>query len=178
MEIWKKHPVHSELEVSSHGRVKLLDRVRKTSRGNRVYKGRIVKLFNQRTGKGKSMYQKCHLVINSSSQTNYWVHRLVAQTFLPNPDNLKYVDHKDNNGLNNYAKNLQWVTNSTNVNKSINDGNHKNINYHKGKSWNRISMELGSNNGHLVYRRIKRGWCIDCATSITTGGGRCTHASL
>jgi len=124
------------------------------------------------------MYQKCHLFINSTNKTNHWVHRLVAETFIPNPKGLKYIDHKDDNGLNNRSDNLQWVTNSINVVKSIAKGEHKNINYHNGKSWNMTSIELGSKNGHLVYTRMKRGWCIDCATTIRTGKGDCSHASL
>lgn len=176
MEQWKQHPQHNEVQASNQGRIKISDRIRQTDTGSRVYKGRVVKLFNQYTGKGNSMYQKCHLIINSTNKRNHWVHRIVAETFLPNPDKLKYVDHKDNNGLNNRPSNLQWVTNSINVTKSIAEGKHKNINYYNGKSWNMISIGLGSKNGHLVYRRVKRGWCMNCATTIRTGEGTCSHA--
>lgn len=40
----------------------------------------------------------------------YQVHRLVAQTFIPNPENKPFVHHKDLNHLNNSADNLMWVT--------------------------------------------------------------------
>lgn len=47
------------------------------------------------------------------------VHRLVAVAFIPNPQNLPQVDHKDDNGENNSVSNLQWVTSSQNIKKSF-----------------------------------------------------------
>lgn len=38
-----------------------------------------------------------------------YVHELVAETFVPNPNNYQYVKHKDGNKLNNHAVNLMWV---------------------------------------------------------------------
>jgi hypothetical protein len=43
------------------------------------------------------------------------VHRLVAETFIPNPDNKKTINHKDGNKLNNNTSNLEWSTHSENV---------------------------------------------------------------
>lgn len=40
--------------------------------------------------------------------TNYRIHRLVAQTFIPNPNNYKEINHKDHNPMNNYVENLEW----------------------------------------------------------------------
>ena len=47
------------------------------------------------------------------------VHRLVAETFLANPDNLPCIDHKDRNKANNAISNLRWVTYKTNNNNTI-----------------------------------------------------------
>lgn len=83
-------------------------------------KGYEGKYLISNTGKVKSLtynkllkpvlqngYLYIHLCKNSKDKV-YLLHRLVAQHFIPNPDNLPEVNHKDENKVNNDASNLEW----------------------------------------------------------------------
>lgn len=81
--------------------------------------GRIYSLTSKRFLKpftdGKKAYLYVDLTINHKL-TRYLVHRLVALLFIPNPEHLPYVNHKDENKKNNYVGNLEWCTAHYNVN--------------------------------------------------------------
>lgn len=51
-----------------------------------------------------------HIVLRYGIDKNVLIHRLVAEAFVPNPLNLRCVNHKDENKLNNCADNLEWCT--------------------------------------------------------------------
>lgn len=53
----------------------------------------------------------------------YYVHRLVAEAFVPNPDQHPIVNHKDENPLNSRADNLEWCTYSYNMSYGSAQGN-------------------------------------------------------
>lgn len=55
-------------------------------------------------------------LFNGKTYKHYSIHRLVASHFISNPNNLLYVNHKDENKLNNCVSNLEWCTASYNVN--------------------------------------------------------------
>lgn len=84
-------------EVCNYGLVKSLGK-RKT----------IMKIDVSKCG-----YAMIHLYKNGSYKRAL-VHRLVAEAFIPNPDNLPQVNHKDENKLNNRVDNLEWCTASYN----------------------------------------------------------------
>lgn len=93
-------------QVSNLGRVKSLTRIR--SNNNCVYRGRILK--SQLNNCGYEMIPLC----KESKRFLKSIHRLVAQAFIPNPDNLPEVNHL--NGKNdNRAESLEWNSKSDNM---------------------------------------------------------------
>lgn len=63
---------------------------------------------------GKSNYQRYIMCMGRGKHPK--IHRLVAEAFVPNPDNKPYVDHIDGNPLNNFYLNLRWTTSKENTN--------------------------------------------------------------
>ena len=98
MEVWRKIEGFETYSVSNKGNV----------RDDNT--GLLVKLF----GKDYvivSLYDK-----TASKKKALLVHRLVAKAFLPNPDNCPVVNHIDEDKQNNNVSNLEWCTQSYNVN--------------------------------------------------------------
>ena len=107
-EVWKSLPGVPGIEASTLGRVRTLDKMVWNGRGTYPIKGRVLK--QQDNGNGY-----LHVVLSMNGKTvTKKVHRLVAETFISNPDNLTEVNHKDCNRANNNVENLEWCTRSYN----------------------------------------------------------------
>lgn len=90
-EEWEKVPSDTSFEVSSFGRVRKNGEMREPFSLPIGYK--MIKLGNKK---------------------NVYVHRLVAEAFVPNPNRLPYVNHVDEDKTNNKASNLEWSSPSSN----------------------------------------------------------------
>lgn len=116
---WITVPSRPELEVTCCGSVRAkpisMDyyHMGRWGRMSRMVKTTSPKILKHRdNGKG----YRC---INRKNKTLY-VHRLIAETFLPNPDSLPEVNHKDGDKANNHVSNLEWVSKSQNAQHALN----------------------------------------------------------
>ena len=103
-EIWK--PIvgyEGYYEVSNFGRIKSVSRVVMMKNGAaRPIKEKMLHPRPQKSG-------YMNVTLSRDCKPNRLrVHRLVAEAFVPNPDNLPEVNHKDENKANNHADNLEW----------------------------------------------------------------------
>lgn len=111
-EIWRPIVGYEGLyEVSSYGRVRSLDRYVKCDYERyRLHKGKVLSPAKDRYG-----YLSVVLSCNGKHKT-ITVHRIVAQAFIPNPDNLPEINHRDEDKINNRVDNLEWCTAKYNMN--------------------------------------------------------------
>lgn len=101
-------------EVSNFGRVKSCTRTRLSKAGSlSVVRERIRKPRPDKNG-----YLEVALCKNGKLQY-FRCHRLVAEAFIPNPDHLPVINHKDENVSNNIVSNLEWCSVSYNTSYSI-----------------------------------------------------------
>lgn len=112
-EEWKDVKGYEELyQISNYGRVKSLT----TWNGNKYKKSytkrkKILKCTKQDTCKGKTKYYRYCVRLSKNKKSKYIkIHQLVAQAFIPNPNNYIIINHIDGNPLNNLITNLEWCT--------------------------------------------------------------------
>jgi hypothetical protein len=93
--VWKEYPINKIYFVSNTGEIK--------HKNGNILSGSLVNGYR---------------FVKLSDKTNKLVHRMVAQTFLENPDDLPVVDHLDRNPRNNCVDNLRWCTQKENMNNT------------------------------------------------------------
>jgi hypothetical protein len=82
-----------------------------------------------------------------SGQKQFKIHRLVAEAFIPNPDNLPFINHKDGVKTNNLPSNLEWVTPLGNVTHALRVGLTKSGAKHN----NTMPVQATPVNGHVGH---------------------------
>lgn len=110
-EIWKDVlDFEGHYQISCQGNLRSI----RSSQGN--YRERLKKTSLDRNG-----YENAHLWKQNNPSTHL-VHRLVAKAFLPNPENKATVNHKDGVKNNNILTNLEWCTQSENLQHAFDTG--------------------------------------------------------
>lgn len=117
-EVWRSYPEFPcSYEVSSFGRVRGKDKV--VVKSNGVVCSRQGKILTPQWHKTKVW--RVRLCVNGVKYSRS-VHRMVAQTFLPNTENKPEVNHKDGSRANNLLTNLEWATKIENMEHAVEAG--------------------------------------------------------
>jgi hypothetical protein len=132
-------------QVNNLGQVKSVSRLRN---GNAIYQLQDT-IFKPSICRG---YYEVKLTKNKR-KIHKLVHRLVAEAFIPNPDNKPFINHMNGNKTDNRVENLEWCTAQENMNHAINTGliNKNGENHFAAKLTNKQAEEIRS-----LYGKIKQ----------------------
>lgn len=150
-EIWENIKGYEGLyQVSNLGRVKSIKRlIYDINKKQNVY---IQKETILKYGLNHKGYKMVKLQKNKQKKT-ISIHRLVALTFIPNPNNLEQVNHIDGNKENNCVSNLEWCNNEYNHQHAI---EHNLCKTRKVELTDVNGNKYQFNNLHLMFKFIKR----------------------
>lgn len=144
-EIWAPVPIEefsNQYEVSSLGRIKSLER--DIVRGDSTFHIQE-KLLTPFIGRGG------YAIVGLGQNSKYYIHRLVAQAFIPNPNNLPQIDHINTIKSDNTINNLRWCSSKENMSNSLTKQHISN----SIKLTNKTAIDLYYNNVHIkTYNNI------------------------
>lgn len=113
MALWKDIAGYEGMyQVSDEGDVMSLPHMKHNGRGSYITKAKVLRVGKRGNGDNKYLFV---VLANNGVDKQFSVHRLVAEAFLDNPQNLPEVNHKDENPFNNCVENLEWCTRQYNI---------------------------------------------------------------
>lgn len=144
-EVWKDIKGYEGLyQISTNGRVKSLLKVTKFGNRLKVNEEMILK-----PALGKRGYYVVSLNHNGKSKT-FTIHRLIAEAFIPNPLNKKFIDHINTIKTDNRIENLRWVTSKENSNNIL---TLKHSSESTSKKWKEGCY---NNRNNIHYRKVQQ----------------------
>lgn len=114
----------------------------------------------RRKGILKPHIKNGYLAVNlfkDGKQKHYYIHRLVAEAFIPNPGNLPEVNHKDCDKTNNHVSNLEWCDRNWNLQHSYENGKKRTGESHGGAKLTEDDIrEIRSVRGRSTTKEISQ----------------------
>ena len=155
IEEWKKVPDYPGYQVSNQGRMMSPD-------------GKLM------VGKMSRGYKQIACFISTGKYKTYNLHRLIAELFIPNPNNLPQVDHINEDKLDNRVENLRWVTRSTNIRHSVHSRKRVTSQWKRpifmfSKEGHRYSFGSEKDAAHELGVNVQGIWCCLHGRQKTTG---------
>ena len=123
-------------EVSSTGRIKSCERLVRTKNGYNKIKEKFIVQKDDTHG------YLCVNLWKNNKLTHFKVHRLVASAFIPNPNNLRDVNHIDEDKYNNNINNLEWSSHKDNLNYGSRNERANNTRSKEVSQYDKVTNEL------------------------------------